>query len=196
MKGQAGDGTDPREYIPNYEWRQADFYARGLRGRLGDKQFKAIAKSLTLSQAEGPGGRWYWEQFRSQGIGGTKVRYFTTIWSPQAGYNPVIMFSSEEQPDGKLGGRTEWQWKVFNDTYVPATFKQVAYGGPDGSLSLQQDATLEDCVVNKPLDPHQFDYEGLGLKDGDEVMDIPNSDDSIKYILRNGKLVKVENSAR
>ncbi len=24
MKGQAGDGIDPREYIPNYEWRQAD----------------------------------------------------------------------------------------------------------------------------------------------------------------------------
>src|SRR5208337_3597061 len=101
-KGMAGDGTDPREYIPNYEWRQADFYARGLRGRLGDKQFKAIAKGLTLSQADGPGGRWYWEQFRTQFTGETKIRYFTTIWSPQAGYNPVITFSSEEHPDGKL----------------------------------------------------------------------------------------------
>ena len=92
---------------------------------------------------------------------------------PQAGYNPVITFSSEEKPDGKVGARTEWQWKVFNDTYVPVAFKQVAYGGPDGTLNLQLDATLEDCVVNKPLDPHQFDPEGLGLKDGDEVMDIP-----------------------
>ena len=51
-------------------------------------------------------------------------------------------------------------------------------------------------MVNKPLDPHQFDYEGLGLKDGDEVMDIPSSDESTKYILRNGKLVTVKISAR
>ena len=106
------------------------------RGRLGEKQFKQIARDLTLSQAEGPGGRWYWEQFRSQGTGGTKVVYFTTVWSPQAGYNPVITFSSEEQPDGKLEGRTEWQWKVFNDTYVPVAFKQVAsMSKPDGSLT-------------------------------------------------------------
>ena len=149
---------------------------------MGEKQFKQIAQGLTLSQAEGPGGRWYWEQVRFPGTGGTKATCFTTIWSPEAGYNPVVQFSSEEQPDGKLGDKTEWQWKLFNDTYVPATFKLIAYHGePDGSLNLQQDATLEDCVVNKPLDPHQFDYEGLGLKDGDEVMDIPNSDEVQVY---------------
>ena len=48
----------------------------------------------------------------------TKAICFTTIWSPEAGYNPVVQFSSDEQPDGKLGDKTEWQWKVFNDTYV------------------------------------------------------------------------------
>ncbi len=192
-KGSAGDGTDPREYFPDWQWREAEYQARVLRGRLGEKEFKRIARDLTLNQAEGPGGRWYWEQMRFPGIAGTKVLYFTTVWSPQAGYNPVITFKSEEQPDGKLEFRTEWQWKVFNDTYVPIAFKQVSsMSKPDESMRLLHEATLEDCVVNQPLGPHQLDYEGLGLKDGDEVVDIPSSDESTKYILRNGKLVTVK----
>ena len=80
---------------------------------------------------------------------------------------------------------------------MPVAFKRVSsMSKPDESMSLLHEATLEDCVVNQPLGPHQLDYEGLGLKDGDEVMDIPNSDESIKYILSNGKLVTVKNSAR
>ena len=67
---------------------------------------------------------------------------------------------------------------------------------PDESMSLLQEATLEDCVVNQPLGPHQLDYEGLGLRDGDEIVDIPSSDESIKYILRNGKLVTIKIPAR
>ncbi len=193
VKGSAGDGTDPRGYFPDWQWREAEYHARVLSGRLSEKEFKQIARNLTLSQAEGPGGRWYWEQLRSQGVAGTKVQYFTTVWSPQAGFNPVIMFTSEEQPDGKVEGRTEWQWKVFNGTYVPVSFKQVSSpSNPDESARLLHEATLEDCVVNQPLGPHQFDFEGLGLKDGDEVVDIPSSNESSKYILRNGKLVTVK----
>jgi len=48
-------------------------------------------------------------------------------------------------------------------------------------------------VLNQPLDPHQFDYEGLGPKNGDVV---GNSTDSVKHLLKNGKLVKIENTAR
>jgi hypothetical protein len=107
------------------------------------------------------------------------------------GYNPVIWFSSWEKPDGRLADRTEWQWKLVDGAYVPAAIKHMAH--EDGAPETQRDATLEDCVLNQPLDPHQFDYEGLGLKDGDMIND---HIDRVYYTLKNGKLVKLGDFVR
>jgi len=192
--------TDPREFYlarPAYSsvfgtvqglWSSAEQQARILRG-----ESKVLGKALTICQAEGPDGLWYWEQ--GHGKFGTREIYNIRVWSPQAGYNPVLDYSSFDKPDGKLEHRLEWQWNRFDDPYLPSAYKQISFLD-DGSLSMQCDATLEDCVLNKPLDPHQFDYEGLGLKDGDEVMNSTDTVDSIRYMLRNGKLVKAKDSVR
>ena len=49
---------DPGSHL----WSGAELYARALRGLLGPEQFKEVARRLTINQADGPGGRWYWEQ--------------------------------------------------------------------------------------------------------------------------------------
>ena len=76
----------------------------------------------------------------------------------------------------------------FDDTYLPSAYKQIAFL-EDGSLSTQCDATLEGCELNKPLTPHQFDYEGLGLVDGDEIHGLEGGDD---YLITNGRLQKIK----
>ena len=195
---EAGDRAtnDPREFYefsrgyPYGLWAHVEANARRLRGQLGEEQLKEAAERLTISQAEGPGGRWYWEQTRT-GFG-TKDTYITYIWSPQVGYNPVVRFSSWEKPDGGLSDRTEWQWRPVADAFVPEIVNSVAYQ-EDGTLDNQRHATLEDSVVNKPLDPHQFDYEGLGLKDGDVIND---DGERVQYVLKDGKPVQQGNSGR
>lgn len=110
--------TDPREfYLQNSVavyapgkiqglWSMAEGEARLLRGGA-----EALGKALTISQAEGPGGLWYWEQ--GYGRFGTHRLYGIRVWSPQAGYNPVLDFSSYDKPDGKLDHRIEWQWSAL-----------------------------------------------------------------------------------
>ena len=188
--------TDPREfylensavlYAPGREdglWSRADGEATILRGEAGE-----FGKTLTISQAEGPGGLWYWEQNGKPGPG---ELYNIRVWSPQAGYNPVLDYSSYDKPDGRLGHRIEWQWTRFDDTYLPAAYKQISFLD-DGTLSTQCDATLEECALNKPLRPHQFDYEGLGLVDGDEIHSLEGGDD---YLITNGQLQKIKGPAR
>ena len=87
-------------------WSTAEGEARILRGEAGE-----LGKRLTISQAEGPGGLWYWVQ--GYGKFGTHELYGIRVWSPQSGYNPVLDYSSYDKPDGKLDHRIEWQWTAL-----------------------------------------------------------------------------------
>ena len=69
---------------------------------------------------------------------GGPMLWVTTIWSPQAGYNPVSRVMALEKPDGKLESRIEWQWKVIDGVYVPSTIKESTYRSPGGGLSEEQ----------------------------------------------------------
>ena len=142
-----------------------------------------------MNRAEGPGGRWYWEQSRLDGSDGTKDLYLTLIWSPQAGCNPVVRLLSWDQPDGKLevhrpsgNGRSSMASQCPRPTGLSPTMR------PDGGPSLERKAELVDCVLNQPLDPHQFDEQGLGLKDGDVIV---NHIDRVVYKVKDGRPVKL-----
>jgi hypothetical protein len=193
----AGDAPDPREFFNtdpgNQLWSGAELYAQALRGRHGMEQFKEVARRLTISAADGPGGRWYWEQTRLNGPDAAKDLYSTVIWSPQAGYNPVLHFLSWNTPDGLRESMSEWQWKDLDGTQIPSAFTSATYHAPDGGLSNERTAKLHDCVLNEPLDPHQFDYQGLGASDGDVIV---NYIDRVVYSFRGGKTVKLGNFVR
>jgi RNA polymerase sigma factor (sigma-70 family) len=187
----AADAPDPRGFFKtdpgNQLWSGAELYAQALRGRHGMDQFKEAARRLTIHQADGPGGRWYWEQTRLNGAG-TKVLYSTAIWSPQAGCNPVLCFLASDRPDGPRESMSEWHWKLVDGIRVPSEFRSARYRGTDEQLSHEAKAVLAECALNQPLDPHQFDYQGLGAADGDVIVDYI---DRIVYAFRNGKPVKL-----
>jgi hypothetical protein len=174
---------DPRYYFGRGDspiWSGAEWQAQVLRGQAGEARRQQMASGLILWRAEGPGGPWYWQTMAVPG------HAFSIVWSPQAGYNPVLCFSlSLGKPDDRLGDITEWTWTRFDDTYLPADYKHVGY--EDGkNLSNQTHAKLEDCVLNKPLDPQPDMNSWLEIADGDTIWSA--SEDAV-FALQGGKLV-------
>jgi RNA polymerase sigma factor (sigma-70 family) len=189
--------SDPRQFFGSpwdFLWRTPQIYADALRGRQGEDQLKEAARRLVLHQAEGPGGSWYWMETRLDGPAASKNDLFhTIIWSPEAGYQPVLVLMAWGRPEGQLNALLEWQWQRRDGVYIPSKFHRATYQDQAGTLSFGQTATLVDCVLNQPLDPHQFDYDGLGIQDGDVIVDHVARTVSA---WRNGRAVKLGNFVR
>ena len=79
---------------------------------------------------------------------------------------------------------------MIDGVYVPSTIKESAYRAPGGGLSKEQVTKLKECALNRPLGAHQFDERGLGLSDGDLVL---NHLERVAYIIKGGEPVKLAN---
>jgi RNA polymerase sigma factor (sigma-70 family) len=190
-RNREGGSPDPRGFFKfdpgNSFWSGLDLYAEALRGESGAEAERIVKERLKLAKAEGPGGRWYREQM-GFGNPGEPVFWVTTLWSPQAGYNPVSHVRALGQPDGKVQSRIEWQWKLMDGIYVPEAFHETIYREAGGGISLERDAKMKESAVNRPLGPHQFDERGLGLSDGDLIL---NHLERVAYIMKGGEPVKL-----
>jgi RNA polymerase sigma factor (sigma-70 family) len=186
-----GGAPDPRAFFKfdpgNSFWTGMELYAKALRGELGADQKQTTEDGLRIAQSDGPGGRWYQDQMGFTNPAGPML-WVTTLWSPLAGYNPVRMVVAHDKPDGKLESKIEWQWKAVDDIYIPSSIKELAYRSADGGLSKQQETRLKEYVLNRPLGLHQFDERGLGLNDGDLVL---NHLERVAYIIKGGEPVRL-----
>jgi RNA polymerase sigma factor (sigma-70 family) len=186
-----GGKSDPRSFFKfdpvNFFWSGLELYIRAFRGDLGAEPKKLVEERLKISQADGPGGRWYRDQMGFTAPNQPTL-WVTTLWSPLAGYNPVQIVKSFDTPDGKLQSTIEWHWKVIDNVYMPSTIKESNFPPTGGPPSKEQVSKLKNCVLNAPLDPHQFDEQGLGAADGDLVL---NHLERVAYIIRGGKPVKL-----
>lgn len=176
------DLLDPRLFfgvgVPKSYW---DYFGqlKAQAGRLGDR--------LKVFQADGPGGPWYRFSLSLQG-GGIEMMTF----SPEAQFNPVRRVMTRVITDDDAGEKVlqdvQWQWKRFGDIYLPAEVKIVDNVRGSKTPTNILNVKLGKCVLNKPVDPQQFTYKALGLKDGDLVMDRVNR----QFLIQdNGKLVKL-----
>jgi hypothetical protein len=192
-RNRAAGEVDPRGFFKfdpmNSFWTSFEMYQRVLRGDLGAERKKLFEERLTIEQAEGPGGRWYRDRLGFGNPGGPMF-WATTLWSPQAGYNPVSKVTTLDKPDGKPQSKMEWRWKRYDRAYLPSTIEERIYAAPGGALSKEQVAKLTECTLNKPLGLHQFDEQGLGMVDGDLVLDHPKK---VVYIIKGGEPVKLAN---
>jgi RNA polymerase sigma factor (sigma-70 family) len=188
-----GGTPDPRAFFKfdpiNFFWSGLELYARALRGDLGAQQKNVVEQRLKIDQADGPGGRWYRDQMSFANPNGSML-WITTVWSPQAGYNPVSKVTTFNTPVGKPESTIEWQWKLIDGVHLPSTIKESAYRAKGGGLSKEQVTRLKECALNRPLDPHQFDEKGLGASDGDLVL---NHLERVAYIIKGGEPVKLAN---
>jgi hypothetical protein len=72
--------------------------------------------------------------------------------------------------------------------YMPSKIKEAGYEVPGGPVPREWESKLSDCILNQPLEPHQFDHRGLGMQDGDLIIDEVKR---IGYIIKDGKPVKL-----
>ena len=109
--------------------------------------------------------------------------------SPRAGFNAVAYVHTEGGPDGRALAKLEWDWTVVAGIYVPSRIKESHnYAGKD-HLGTHRESMLENCRLNQPLNPHQFDHHGLGMVDGELIIDHVKR---VVYVLKNGEPVKLE----
>ena len=190
-RSREGGRPDPRAFFKfdtaNFLWSGLERYARALRGELGAEQKKVFTERITIDEAEGPGGTWYRQRLSFKGGPGPNM-YFAMVWSPEAGNNPVRLVITVARPDGPLQTTIEWRWKQIGGIYVPSQFWETHWNASDGGLSRELKAQLGDCTLNADLPPHQFDEGGLGLSDGDLVLNHP---ERVAYIVKGGKPVKL-----
>jgi hypothetical protein len=183
-----GDILDPRHFYRvdprSYFWDEVTAHAQALRGGLGAKFLSMGQERLKLSKSVGAGGTWY--RVKCLYLKGPTV---VSYWSSTVGFNPVLRLSSADQAGNTPLSKTEWQWKSVDGIYIPAKVRELLYSDSQpGQVTHTRDATMQECILNSPIGPHQFDFEGLGMKNGDLVIDhIVRS----VYKLQDGKPVKL-----
>lgn len=193
-RSREGGEMDPLGFFKfdpvNTFWSELELLAESLKGGLGAESKTLVESRLKVDQADGPDGRWYRVEM-TFGAEGTPALRVVTTWSPQAGHlavQRVYSIEAPDQPEGKLASRVDWRWKTIGSVEIPSQYDEINYDQTTGRMSRERHATLGDCVVNGPLDPHQFDERGLGLRDGDLIL---NQSKRVAYIMKSGKSVKL-----
>jgi hypothetical protein len=185
------DLIDPRDFFGldtyNKPWTLLELVAETLRGEKGDDRRRMAEERFNLAVADSPDGRWYCHQQQFDSGPGPSA-WVTAFWSPRAGFNPVAYVFADDKPDGKLMTKLEWEWNAIDGIHVPSRIKEWGWENPGGDLSRERESRLSNCVLNQPLDPHQFDHAGLGMADGDLIID---EQKRVGYIIKDGEPVKL-----
>ncbi len=196
------DLIDPRDFFGSSRSRtfhgSLRLLLRGLGGEEGEDSKRKCLESMRIRKAVGPGGTWLRVDQDLGGAGAetaqtgkappTAKTYMSEVYSPQAAGNPVSLRFSTDKAGEHPVRLLQWQWKATAGAYVPQSVKESLYSATDGKLGFERLLDLQESAVNVPLDPSQFSYTGLGLKNGDLVMD---RIDNICYVMKDGNPVKL-----
>lgn len=177
-----GDLMDPRRFYGPDDarkfWDILQTDVGNLKGERGPELQKAAETRLRVHEASTRNGSWYRVDTELDGPGGT-TDTLSIIYCPAAGFYPVKCSFWREKVTETPFETTEWQWERFGEIYVPVTVRIVLNNG-----AYQRDVVLQRCALNEPIDASQFSYAGLGMQDGDLVMD---RIEGICYVLDGGK---------
>ncbi len=180
-----GDRMDPRHFfgfspIQKF-WQKMELYTRAMRGEAGEDQRQKASAILTVYEADSPEEKWY--RLVQKLMSPEGEVYAITIFCSGAGFNPVSTLLAKDVDGKQVLTETRWQWKQFNGVYIPTWVGESAYES-ELKLTRMRECELVECEVNQPLVPYQFDYQGLGLKDGDMLLD---KIEEVVYIMEDGE---------
>lgn len=192
VRPREGDLLDPRSFFGTSDslkfWEELDLYISALSGKQGDEEKARVQQILTAYQADESCGRWYRLEIVMNATDETRRQYFRTIWSPQVGHHPVRAVLSKDPLGKRPSWLTEWEWKQVDDVLVPSLYRQSHWPDDGDTQQVPTEAVLVECQVNPELDGDQFDYAGLGLTNGDLVID---KTEQIVYSLKDGRPTKL-----
>jgi hypothetical protein len=147
----------------------------------GGTEAKKWADGIRVDESNVSGSTWY----RIRIPFDANVRTMTTIWSPEAGYNPVALTSISS---GHVEKQIKWKWKKDDEIYVPSDVTEFWQPIDSEVPTFKRHAELTENTLNQPIQSNQFDYVGLGMKDGDLVLD---EIEQVVYVLRDDELEKL-----
>ena len=109
----------------------------------------------------------------------------TYEFAEEYGYNP-ISFSFGAMNATPLK-EISWEYRLENGIYVPSRIRSVSISGDGKLIRFERILELQNVTLNKKIDSNTFTYTGIGLKDGDRIVD---RIERIGLVIRNGQPVK------
>lgn len=170
------DLMDPRLFFRcstlSMFWEELDMYVPSIQGKDGAEKQRLAGERLRIDEAAHAGSTWYRIRVLITFPDG-RVDTVTSIWSPEAGFNPVsLTFTAKGEDPPRVTKSLVWQWKSVDGIFVPAVVSEVWRPAELGGLnSYKRTAVLKECSLNTPLHPDQFQYAALGLGSGDLIQD-------------------------
>lgn len=180
-----GELMDPRFLFsginiqaPN--WEALNWYLTSIKGSNG-RENQEIANRLQVAVADKDGQSWYQVTTELVFGDGDSLK-MGTIWSPLAGYNPVLLVMWNAKT-GKLSRTATWHWKLVEGVYLPDAVEDKTFS-ESGEIERSQAVKLQESTLNAPVPASEFSYEAIGLADGDLVID---EIDRTVSVLKNGQ---------
>lgn len=180
---------DPRQCFGRSDrrrlWEELELDIAALQGKQGEEKAARLRSRLHLCRADGKGGTWYREDLLMDSPGG-EVNLARTLWSPDAGYHPVSFTLWQDESQTRPLVTREWSFKQVDGIYVPESMTETYY--TDERAHRLCEFQLGECKLNRPIDPSRFSHAGLGLREGELIMD---RIEGVCYIIRDGKPEKL-----
>lgn len=191
LKQSQGDLLNPCEWFGFSQqakfWEDLTLYVRAMDGEAGEEVKRKTMENVNMYQNVTASGTQY--KLIAE-MTSPRPIFFASIWSSASGFNPLSLTVSEDKQGKQLLSTMEYRWKQFNGIYLPAWRKEVVFNKDSKKTTYVVECTLESCSVNHPLDSHQFDYRGLGLKEGDLVVD---RIEKVMCVMKDGQPLKLAN---
>lgn len=184
---RSGDLFDPRDFFGFSRvqkfWEELELCRAALSGEAGADQKALAQQRVAVYGSDSSRGTWYRLVIQLDAPVKDGRFYFTTIWSPLVGYNPVRSTVTEDPVGDRPRTWVQWEWKQVDNVYVPAFYRQTTWLEEADTPQTEKELTLRECSPNAALPPEQFNYSGLGMQDGDLVVD---KIEKVVYIMEDG----------
>jgi len=179
-------------------WTELDLYLAAASGKSGPQQETLVEKRLAIYKSEGSDGTWYRLVTELDTPDRNGSFYALDTWSPVSGYNPVRRVMADGEDGRGVQSTIEWKWERMDGIFVPKIYREVGLlrrGMQQGERApvFVKELVLKNSTLNPPVAANQFDYVGLGLTDGDLVVD--RIENSVK-VMRQGVLHELPKHAR
>jgi hypothetical protein len=186
-----GDLLDPRAFFGYNQnsrlWETLTFCLDSHNGKTGAGDKAKAEQSVRVFEADGNAGKLYRFNVETPGPQPGEPAFHTSlVFHGNIGFHPTeyLLRRGSDQKVQEI----QWRWKSVDGIYLPEAVLEVFTAAGGQSLQLWRESELIECSVNVPLDENQFSVQGIGLKEGELVVD---KIDRVVEIVRDGKMVRL-----
>ena len=185
-----GDMVDPRVFYGYGQmgpvWKTLAFCLDSHNSMFGAGDRQKAEQWVHVFEFDGNAGKLYRFDVESPGPQPSgPMCSISWVFDGTVGFHPTGMRMLEGKD--QMMQETQWRWKSVEGIFIPEVVLEHFFAFRTQPMQWRE-SELVDCTVNVPLDTDQFTLAGLGLDEGDLVID---KIDRAVEILRDGKTVRL-----